>query len=70
MGALQLLLHRLETVALERPIALGIVVTILVLGLFKLWASRSRAHNLPVVKVTSNDVVGFLEEAHKKVSHF
>ncbi|KAF2128305.1 cytochrome P450 [Dothidotthia symphoricarpi CBS 119687] len=66
MGALQFLLHRLETVALQRPITLGILATLVVFGLFKLWTSRTRTHNLPVMKVTSNDVVGFLEEAHKK----
>jgi hypothetical protein len=68
MVALQVILYHLGAVAIERPVTLGIVSAMVVFGIIKLWNFRSRAHNLPVVKVTSNDVVGFLEDAHRKVS--
>jgi cytochrome P450 len=66
MVALQAMLHHLGAVAIERPVTLGIVSAMVIFGIIKLWNSRSRAHNLPVVKVTSNDVVGVLEDAHRK----
>ncbi|KAH8723136.1 cytochrome P450 monooxygenase [Phaeosphaeriaceae sp. PMI808] len=66
MVAFQFLPLHLVTLAFERPITLGLATTVLVVIFIKLWASRPQAHNLPVVKVTSNDVVGFLEEAHKQ----
>ena len=67
MGAIQELIHQIERVQLANPVFLGSVATLVALGLIYLWSSRPKPHNLPVVKVTGNNVVETLEEAHQKV---
>ncbi|KAJ6445342.1 1-aminocyclopropane-1-carboxylate synthase-like protein 1 [Purpureocillium lavendulum] len=66
MGAIQELIHQIEGGQLANPVFLGSVATLVALGLIYLWSSRPKPHNLPVVKVTGNNVVETLEEAHQK----
>jgi hypothetical protein len=71
MGAIQQLLDRLEATSLttlSSPASFGVAASLTtVLILFLLWRSRPKPHGLPVVKVTSNNVVGFLAEGAEKV---
>lgn len=45
-----------------------LAVILIVFGLFRLWWSRPKPHNLPIYKVTTPDVVSVLERAYKEVS--
>ena len=66
MVAIQELLHHVEKVQVASPLFLGAAATVIALGLVYLWSSRPKPHNLPVVKVTGNNVVETLEEANKQ----
>jgi len=68
MGAVQQLLVHIRTMQVTSPPVLYAVASLAaVFALLRLWRSRRKAHNLPVVRVTGNNVVETLEDAHKKV---